>query len=260
MVKMSLHCVFLLLALGASALVACAHAQQMQITYADEELPPFAMGNGRAQPDPPGIYVDLITRVARDLGITVKFQRQPTKRGQIMLKNGDVDALFSLSYNQERLELGQYPMKNGKPDGSRRIGAVTYYLYKLDTSPVEYDGKTIKNATAVIGANLGYSIADDIRKMGLAVDEVKSTDSNLKKLQLARIAAFAGQDIDTDALIETNAYTKIVKLPIPMASKDYFLVFSHQFMARHADMAEKFWTRLGEVRDDMTKTLAVKYR
>lgn len=260
MIRKSLTRVFLLLAFGASALGVCAHAQEIHIAYADEELPPFAMGNGPEQPHPPGIYVDLINRVAHELGITVKFQRHPTKRGQIMLKNGNVDALFSLSYNQERLELGQYPMKGGKPDGSRRIGAVAYYLYKLDNSPVEYDGKTIKNATMAIGANLGYSIAGDIRQMGLAVEEVKSTDSNLKKLQLARIAAFAGQDIDTDALIETNAYTKIVKLPIPMASKDYFLVFSHQFMAQHADMAEKFWTRLGEIRDGMTKTLAVKYR
>lgn len=75
MVRKTLRCVSLLLAL-------CAHAQQeILIAYANEELPLFAIGNGPKKPDPPAL---LINRVAPELGITVKFQREPTQGGQSM--------------------------------------------------------------------------------------------------------------------------------------------------------------------------------
>lgn len=157
-------------------------------------------------------------------------------------------------------ELRPFAMHNGEPDASKRIGSIAYHLYKLDKSRIDYDGKTIKNVGGPIGVNLGYSIADDIRKMGLTVEEVKSTEANLKKLQLGRIAAFAGQDVDTDVWLEHKDYAGIVKLPTPLASKDYFLLFSKQYLAAHPDIAHKFWTRLGEIRDETVKKLAPKYR
>ena len=245
---------------GALALWGPAGAQDLKIGYADEELRPFAMGNGQQRPNPPGIYIDLINQIASELGITVSYQRQPTKRAQHLLKTGELDSYFSLSSRQARLDLGHFPMHNGAPDASKRIGAIAYHLYKLDKSRVDYDGTTIKNVGGPIGVNLGYSIADDIRKMGLAVEEVKSTEANLKKLQLGRIAAFAGQDVDTDVWLEHKDYANIVKLPLPLASKDYFLLFSKQYLAVHPDTAHKFWTRLGEIRDETVKKLAPMYR
>lgn len=245
---------------GVLALLGSVRGQDLKIGYADEELRPFAMGNGQQRPQPPGIYIELINQVASELGITVSYQRQPTKRGQHLLKMGELDAYFSLSYRQDRLDLGHFPMQNGEPDASKRIGSIAYHLYKLDKSRIDYDGKTIKNVGGPIGVNLGYSIADDIRKMGLTVEEVKSTEANLKKLQLGRIAAFAGQDVDTDVWLEQKDYANIVKLPTPLASKDYFLLFSKQYLAAHPDIAHKFWTRLGEIRDETVKKLAPKYR
>ncbi len=249
------------LALGyATLLLSSAASQELRIGYSDQELPPFLMGAGNEQPNPPGIHIELINQVAKELGMTVKYVRQPTKQGQNLIKNGTLDAYFSLSYQKERLVLGQFPMKNGKPDGVRRMHSLSYYLYKLKTNPISYDGKKIKNVSMAIGANLGYSIAEDIRKMGYAVEEVKSTDSNLKKLQLGRLCAFAGQDADTDALIEGNEYKSIVKIPIPLASKDYFLVFSNQFVEQHGDVANRFWTKLGQIRERVTKDITHKYR
>ena len=244
----------------ALAMLGCASAQELRVGYADEELPPFAMGSGQERPNPPGIYIELIDQVAGELGITVKYQRQPTKRGQHLLKMGELDAYFSLSYRKDRLEIGQFPMKYGEPDGGKRIGSISYHLYKLDRSQVDYDGKQIKNVKGPVGVNLGYSIADDLRKMGLTVEEVKSTEANLKKLQLGRIAAFAGQDVDTDVWLEHKDYAGVVKLPIALASKDYFLLFSRQYMDTHSETANKFWTRLGDMRDEAVKKAAPKYR
>ena len=235
------------------------YSEEIKVGYADEELFPYAMGDGDIQPEPPGIYIEIINRAAKELGITIKYQRLPTKRAQEFLKVGEINGYFSLSYTKERLELGSYPMKNGNIDGTRRLGTLSYYLYKLEKSPVDYDGKTIKNAKMAIGANLGYSIIADIKKMGFSVEEAKTIDLNLKKLQADRICAFAGQDVATDEHIKTGKYGNIVKIPIPLTSKDYFFMFSNQYMEKHSESAEKFWTKIGELRDKMTAELAVKY-
>ncbi|HOV13147.1 MAG TPA: transporter substrate-binding domain-containing protein [Spirochaetota bacterium] len=232
---------------------------ELKIGYVDEPLPPFAMGTGTTQPNPPGIYIDIINQVAKDLGISVIYKRQPVKRVQLSIEEGLFDAYFSLSYKPERLKLGQYPMKNGTIDGSRRIGAVSYFLYKLEDSPLEWDGKTIKNVDKEIGANLGFSVAEDLRKMGYQVSETKTTGSNLKKLQLGVISAFAGQDVDTDALIKTGKYGKIVKIQIPLSTKHYFIIFSNQFMKDNSAIAEKFWDRLGQIRDKKIEEMSPLY-
>ncbi len=110
-----------------------------------------------------------------------------------------------------------------------------------------------------IGANAGYSIVSDLRRRGIEVVEVKTTEQNFMKLQLGRIAGYAQQDITADLIVESGQYEEIVKLPIPLATKDYFLMFSHQFMEQHPDIAEQFWTKIGELRDFVTKEVSPKY-
>jgi len=150
-------------------------------------------------------------------------------------------------------------MKDGKIDSSKRLASISYYLYVVEGSKVTWDGKTIKNLDKEIGVNLGFSIATDLKNMGYQVNETKSTGGNLKKLQLGVISAYANQDVDTDTLIKTGNYGKIVKLPIPLSTKDYFIIFSNQFMKNNRAIAEKFWNRLSQVRDKVIEERASIY-
>lgn len=232
----------------------------IELTYADVEFFPYEMGNGERIAEPPGITIELISEVAKDLGLNIKFSRFPNKRVLENLKDGSIDGAFSFSFKEDRLDSGQYPMKDGQPDNNRRITTFSYYIYKLKDSPLDWDGNQFINLDGAIGGNAGYSIVDDLRKQGIEVEEAKSTEQNLMKLQLGRIAGYAAQDITTDYLVETGQYGEIVKIPIPLVTKDYFLMFSHQFIEQHPDIAAQLWTKVGELRDSVTKEVSPKYQ
>ncbi len=70
----------------------------------------------------------------------------------------------------------------------------------------------------------------------------------------------AAQAITTDHHVESGQYGEIVKVPTPLATKDYFLMFSNQFMKQHSDIAEQLWTKIAQIRDHKTKALMPKYK
>ena len=235
-------------------------AVALRLVYSDVEAFPIQMGNGETVADPPGVAIELIAEAARQLGLPVKFERLPNKRVFSELEAGIADGAFCFSYKEDRLKSGVYPLKDGKPDSSRRIITISYYLYKMKHSSLNWDGKNFSNLNGRIGANSGYSIVDDLRKMGLPVEEAKTTEQNFVKLQLERIAGYATQDITADRIVESGQDGDIVKVIPPLTTKDYFLMFSHQFMEKHPDIAEQLWAKIGELRETFTKNALNRYQ
>ena len=232
----------------------------LKLVYSDIESFPLQMGNGADIANPPGIAVEIIERAAEELGINVEFTRLPNKRALIELQYGMADAAFCYSFKDLRLKNGKYPMQGGKLDGSRRITSISYYLYKKKGSSLDWDGTTFINLQGRLGANSGYSIVEDLRKKGINVQEVKTTEQNMAMLQLGRISGYVTQNITADYYVESGQYGEIVRAPIPLVSKDYFLMFSHQFINKHPEISEKLWTKIGEIRDVVTKEVAPKYQ
>jgi polar amino acid transport system substrate-binding protein len=231
----------------------------IRLVYSDVESFPIQMGNGEAIADPPGIVIELITQAAKELGLNIIIERRPNRRVLTELEDGTADGAFSYSFKEERLTNGQYPMKDGQLDTSRRLLTISYYIYKMKDSPLDWDGKQFINLDGIIGANAGYSIVDDLRNRGIEVEEAKTTEQNFEKLRLGRIVGYATQDITADRIVESGEYGEIVKVPIPLVTKDYFLMFSHQFVEQHPDIAEQLWKKIGELRDTVTKEAAPKY-
>lgn len=97
-------------------------------------------------------------------------------------------------------------------------------------------------------------------KMGIEVDEgAKTTDQNFKKLLLGRIVGYAHQNFVADNYIKANRLTTVEKLPLPLMTKPYFLMFSHQFMRKNPQVAKQIWSRISEIRDAVTKVVIQKY-
>lgn len=238
----------------------CSAETKLKFAYSDVEAFPNQMGNGEKVSDPPGIAVEIISQAAKKCDISIELVRLPNKRVLIELEKGNVDGAFSYSLKEDRLIQGQYPMKDGKTDNSSRIMTVSYYLYVKKGSPITWDGKKFTNLTGLVGGNAGNSIVDDLKKMGVEVEEAKTIFQNLKKLNLSRIVAYAGQDITTEAQDMSGEFKDIVRLPIPLSKKDYFLMFSHQFMKKNSDVAEKLWKMIGQLRDSITKESISKYK
>ncbi len=236
----------------------------IRIGYSDSEAFPYQI---RDDKDLPGIAFEIISEAAKLTGIKVIYLRLPNRRVQLMLKDGiTIDGAFMFSYNRERIANGVYPSLNGKPDGNKKIATLSYYIYKKKGSALNWDGKKFygmgtTDSKLIIGANSGYSVANDLLKKGVSVDDgSKTTQQNFLKLQTGRIAGFAHQDLVADNYLQSENITGIEKLPKPFIQKDYFLMFSHQYYRKNNQIAERLWNKIGEISDKKTAEISRKYR
>lgn len=238
-----------------------AAAEVVRAAYEDKPLPPFYMGSGpEPEPGAPGVSVELLREAAAAAGIDIQFVRMPWARCLKSLKSGEVDAIFNASFKEERLEAGVYPMAAGKPDASRHIANLSYMLYRLKGGPVSWDGKAIGGlGDAPVGIQAGYSVAEDLGRMGVKAEEAADTVTNFKKLASGRIPAVAQLEVSGDAALARGDFPAIEKARPPLVTKDYFLMFSHQYYGRHRDAAERLWAKLADIRDRRSAAIYAKY-
>lgn len=236
-----------------------AWACSLQIAYSDVAAPPYLVGDGQVVPAAPGIAIDLVQEAATAIGCTVQWQRMPNRRVQREMESGNLDAMLMYSFNTERAAYAVYPMKDGNPDGTLRLAELRYHIYVQGSSTLAWDGKQFTPTPAPVGVNFGYSVAGDLKKLGLQVEEARSTEQNLQKLQSARIAAYVMQDMPADALIDMLGIQDVRKLPVPFSAKDYFLPFSRNFYAKSPDLAARLWEQIAKTRKSQINTLLKKY-
>jgi len=235
------------------------YSDTLTFVFSDVEVFPYQMGDGSALSNPPGIAVDIIVKAAKNLGHTVRFIRVPNKRVLLTVQGGKADGAFVFSYKPEREKYGLYPMKNGKPDGELRIASMSYYFYALIRNNMKWDGKKLKGTSLHVGANTGYSIVVDLKKMGYQVEEAKTTRQNFQKLKSNRFGVVAAQAITADAYLEYNQDTSIEKIGPPVKTKDYFLMLSHQFYKKNPERAQDFWKEIASQRDYIAAKKSAKY-
>lgn len=76
------------------------------VVFVFDSLPPYEyLENGVAK----GLNVDIIRSVCKKIGVTPVFREYPWSRAMHMVKNGEVDAIFSLYKTKEREEFLLFP-------------------------------------------------------------------------------------------------------------------------------------------------------
>ncbi|WP_137937232.1 transporter substrate-binding domain-containing protein [Chitinivorax sp. B] len=200
----------------------------------------------------PGLSIIMMQMVEKRLGIKLDIQPLPWKRCMEDVKQGNLDGLFKISFKADRMDMGHYPMAGDKPDNSKRMLDDSYSLYRLKGGTVEWDGKTIKHADAGIGAQSGFSIVDQLKGMGVKVDDgTRVADDNLRKVLTGRVAAVALQTQEGDASIADRPEFagKIERVGPALAEKPYFLMLSKPFVAKYGDTAKQVWDAVAAVRE-----------
>lgn len=223
----------------------------IRIVYETLNNPPQTIGEGTLIDwGKPGLTLELLRLTAKRLDIALAFERMPWARGIYLMQQGDADAIFHASYKRDRLEWGVYPTTAaGEPDVSRSIFNQAYVIYVSRGSQVRWDGERFTGLTGPIGATKSYSVVDDLKALGLPVEEAHTNVQNLDKLLKGRVAAYADLQTLVDPILAKEPYrfADVVKLTPPFRVKPYYLVFSRAFHERRPDLAEAVWNALPDV-------------
>lgn len=225
-----------------------ANTAPIRLAYSTTESAPYQLGTGYEISNPPGVSVEIIQQAATNLGLTIVLERLPNRRVLFHLKKGDVDGVFIFSHNAQREQIGVYPTKGKKPDQSKHIAQLSYYLYQLKELPTAWTGENFADQQIVVGALAGYAIVSELIRQGIDVQEFNSKEQLYKMLVSGRIDAVAAQDFTFDPFLKNQHKKQVIKLAHPLMSKSYYLIFSHQFYQQHPQIAEQLWSEVVKVR------------
>jgi polar amino acid transport system substrate-binding protein len=224
--------------------------EPVRIVYDIHDNAPLICGNGTAiDPVKPGLSIELLRMASVRANIPITLARMPWERGLYLIQTGQADAIFASSYVQDRLRYGVYPMKDGQPDTSRKLFDQSYRLYVRAGSGVGWDGRTLTNLHAPVGATTGYAVVSVLRAMGVPVEEEMSHVADLHKLVAGRLDAYAELDTHIRPLLRRNKaeFGGIVELSPPLRTAAYYLMFSKISYARAPEIAERIWNAIAEV-------------
>lgn len=203
--------------------------------------------------DRPGLNQLLIERAAARAGIPVEFHFMRWGHCLLRLSDGRMDGGFNSSFIAERQAFARFPMRDGKPDGERRLMRSGYHLFQRKSGGVQWDGVTLK-APGPIGVPSGsFAITRRLRDIGVTqVDQRRYRPSDVlaavrdRELEAAVLKSEEGvRLLQEDASLRAG----IEMVPLPIAQKDFFLIFSLPFMAIRAADAERLWAAIAQERE-----------
>lgn len=225
--------------------VGVAAADTLVFCAEDRDIRPWIVHDGK------GLNFELLNRVARQAGLHFEYRQTSWKRCLEGLKHGSVDGAFGASFKSDRLEFGAYP-GGERADPSKRLNMDRYVLIRAKGARVDWDGKRLTGLKGPVGVQLGYSIADHLRGMGVAVDEGSPGAAELmRKLLAGHVQAAAMLEGEARSLLAEEArYAALLDVDAqPLVEKPYYLMLSHRLLATRPDLAEVIWRGIEQVRE-----------
>ena len=229
--------------------------QTVHFVCEDRPSIPLVLGSGEKVPETnPGVAFEIFETIAKELNIKIQYSRFPWKRELKELQENNVDAVFFASFKKSRLEYGSYPMRDGQVDTNKHFIALSYVIYRLKDSSLNWDGKQFNNLSGSIGAPLGYSIVEDLKRMGVSVDPSPERKHDFLKLLKGRVQGVAAQDMFADLFLffHPDIAKKVEKVMPPLKTKYYYLLLSKNFVNTSPELAQQIWDKIEEKRVEGT--------
>lgn len=227
---------------------AAAPQEELVLCYENENVRPWRTKAGT------GLNFELLDSVAAELKLHFRYEGSPWKRCLFELKGNLHAGAIGASFTPERIEYGSYPGSNGDshlPDSSKLIYSERYVVVRRKDSTVGWDGSAFAQLHRPVGAPLGYSVVDDLRRNGIEVDDGAHTAAIvLQKLIFERIDAAVLLQGEIASLLAEDARLKekLEILPRPFAEKPYYLMLSHHLVQSHPELAARIWATIARVR------------
>lgn len=235
-----------------------APASGLEIVLAMDNTPgdPYIMGGGYDfNKTRPGIEIEIYQLVAKRLNLKIKFTRIPWKRCLKGVSMGHYDGVFPTSFKPERLAMGAFPIINDQIDLSRQTRMSAYHLYTLNEIAVDWNGRQFVGLDhakrSALGAPLGWSIVGDLKRMGVPVVEKCNLADLVEMLRLGGVAGVVCLETAMDAHLKQKKHKLdfVKKHGIPVVEKVYYLMFSHQFQAKHPVLCRQIWNQIKKIKN-----------
>ena len=231
-------------------LMGAAHGKPTVIIGINElSLPPYIMEDGPGFASQPGLSVELVRVAANACQVDIVLQRLSAMRLLQALKVNAINAVIQLSYSKERDDYASFPMKDNQPDANMRLTHLKYSFFTNANQHISWDGQHLTGTDLPVGAIFGWSIVKDLQKLQIPVDTAIDFKSNLAKLKTGRISAFAIQPALAQAYLKGRQ--DIVELTPAIIEKDYFLPFSHAYVAEKPEVVQCLWRQIATYRDTL---------
>ena len=234
----------------------------VNMVFNSKEDYPYCLGNGKdIQTTNPGIAIDAMRTIEKKLNIKFNFIRETWTRQQKKIQYNKVDMLFIASYKKSREKLGVFPRNSdGTVDDTKRTISSSYVIFKLKNSPLDWDGEKFINLTGKISTQKGYSIVSFLKEKGAEVIE-NNSDTDIKKLLHGRVEGIAMHNNRYKMYFKDNPEisSKIIKLPIPLTTKPYYVLTSHKFYKNNQILVNKIWEELKDM-DKLEKFKTIRER
>lgn len=240
---------------------ASAQGHEIIFGYQDTANPPYEVGDGeKIPPNNPGISIDMVKITSKKTGITPKLIRLPWKRAIMMVASGEIDALISASYNEERAKTAVYPMLQNTQDNTKRIYTGRYVLFQNKNAPLSWNGEKFAAQINEIHIPLGYSVANDLKDKGITIVEKADIKHSFTLLQKRRIDGIAELETSGQFILKKMASElPDIEEAVPIIKeKNYFVIFSKAFFAKNQKIAENFWENISNLRESPEMGLIIK--
>lgn len=195
------------------------------------------------------IELNKIKNIANKYNIKVTFKGLPWNRSLLMLEKGMIDGVINASYKKNRTLFANYPMINDLPDSSKRLNdGDSYYIYRHKNSKLQWDGKKFHGSGSVATVDR-YAVIDDLKKHpNITIKIFTSNTDIIRKLVRGKLDSYAGNTPVTNRLLnDFPALSKnIIKDPIPIRKKEYFLIFSKKTYPQKIKEMQLIWQGLQE--------------
>jgi polar amino acid transport system substrate-binding protein len=220
------------------------NADPVSICYESADVLPWRSADGK------GLNFELLKEVTDQTGIEFKYTALPWKRCLAGLKANDFDGAIGASHSLEREAFAVYPGPRGMPDVNRQMYTDRYVFLRKKGTSIDWNGQKLEGHTGEVGVQLGYSVSNELLRLGMEIDDGAQGGRQLvHKLVAGHVRVIAMLEGEARWLLENDpTFSNIEILQRPISEKAYFLIFSKAYKEAYSNQAERIWKTIEMVR------------
>ena len=222
------------------------------------------------QPHPPYFFADrdgsvqlLEKMAAMRAGEALEFRREPNRRCLEDMRINAIDAVAATSVNSGALAVAVFPHKGlgiglgigqgiGQAvDQNRALAVARTVAFRLKDGSAAWNGTSFDHlSTRVLVPPGMLLVTQKMDQLGIAYDDGATDISQIGAKLLAHRAELAiALEYDVAELLRLKEFAgKIEIFPVPFTATEYYLAFSREFYAKHAEQAENIWNAIAATR------------